>query len=244
MKTRLLFLAVLFTTSALLVNAQPPRQGQGRQMVSPEIRADRMAENLSLTDAQKSKVLELFKQEEAKTNALREEMKAMRERNETVSDAQREKMASLRKAHDAELEKIIGKEKFAQWQTQRAEQMQKMKEQRGQMGDKPQGRPMERPEARAERAEKIKEQFTPEKRAERLKTELGLSDAEKDALVQLFDAEKKKMTEDRKQKMEAMKKSHDAEVEKIIGKEKMAKYKELQKSRIDKAQKNRKVKQV
>jgi len=119
--------------------------------------------------------------------------------------------------------------------------MQKMKYQRAKMeGGAPEthNQPMNRPEMRAQKIEKIKEHSTPEKRAERLKTELGLTDNEKDALVQLFDAEKKKITDERKQKIEANRKLHDAEVEKIIGKEKMVKYKELQKNRIEKAQRN------
>ena len=259
MRTKLILCAMLFSASTLLLNAQPPRQhngngqgqgqgpGQNREMLTPETRADRMAKHLELTDAQKAKVLELFKQEDVKMKAMREEVKALREKNEKMSDAQREKFAAQRKAHEAELEKIVGQEKYAKLKVEREGQMQKMKEKRAHMEGNNAGAqrpPMHNPEARAQRAEKVKEHFTPEKRAERFKTELGLTDAEKDALVQLFQSEQKKMAEERKQKMEAAKKSHDAEVEKIIGKEKMAKYKELQKAKMDKVQKNRKVKQV
>lgn len=255
MKAKLILCALLFSAGTLFLNAQPPRQhnrdgngqgqGQNREMLTPEARADRMAQHLELTEAQKAKVLELFKQEDVKMKAMRDEVKALREKNEKMSDSQREKFAAQRKVQEAELEKIVGKEKYAKLQAEREGQMQKMKEKHGQMqGNRPEVNqpPMHNPEARAHKVEKIKEHFTPEKRAERLKTELGLTDAEKDALVQLFDAEHKKVAEERKQKMEAAIKSHDAEVEKIIGKEKMAKYIELQKVKIDKVQKIRKVK--
>lgn len=234
MKTRLLFFAVLFTTSALLVSAQPPRptgKGEGRVAVTPEMRAERMATKLALTDAQKAKVLELFKKEEVKKASLKEELKAQREKNEALSDAQKEKMAAFRKAQDAELEKIIGKEKMTQLQAERAGQMQKMKENHGR------GQLEGRPEANAAT---LKAKFTPEKRAERMKVELGLSDAEKDALVQLFNSQQNKVAEERKQKMELMKKAQDADIEKIIGKEKMAKYNELRKEKLEKAKKLRK----
>jgi len=256
MKAKLILCAVLMSAGSLVLNAQAPRQhngmgqgpGQNAEMVTPEARADRMAKHLELTAGQKAKVLELFKKQEMQMNAAREEMKKMREKNEKISDAQREKFAAQRKANDAELEKIIGAEKFAKLQAEREGQMQKMKEKRGQMqGNAPQGpnRPqMQNPEMRAKRAEKMKENFTPEMRAERLKTELGLTDAEKEALVQLFESEKKQIAEERKQKMDAMKLKHEAEMEKIIGKEKMAKYLELQKSRQEKAKKNRKQNEV
>lgn len=259
MKTKLILCALLFSASTLLLNAQPPRQhnranqqqGQGqvqnREMLTPEARADRMAKHLELTDAQKAKVLELFKEEDAKMKAMREEVKANREKGEKLSDAQREKFAAERKAHEEELSKIVGAEKYAKLQAERQVQMQKIKEKRANMRSNNSAlskNPMNRPEARAKRVEKIKENFTPEKRAERLKMELNLTDAEKDALVQLFNAEKKKIAEERKQHFEATKKSHDAEMEKIIGKEKMAKYKELQNSKVEKIQKNRKVKKV
>ena len=259
MKTKLFLAALLFTAGTFLLNAQPPRsgagagqgqgqgQGQGRNMATPEERANHITAELALTEAQKAKVLELFKQDEVKVKAFREELKSLREKNEKMSDAQREKYAAQRKAHDAELEKIIGTEKMTQWQTQHKADMQKMKGQQAQAKGKNHAANKSgehRPEMRAERAQKMKENFAPEKRAERLKAELGLSDAEKDALVKLFDAEQKKISEERKQKMEENRKLHDAEIEKIIGKEKMAKYKELQKSKIDKVKKNRAEKTV
>jgi len=255
MKTKLILCAVLFSAVTFFTNAQPPRQndrqgqghaqGQGRQMISPEMRAENMAKQLELTDAQKAKVTELFKKQEVQMNAMREEMRAARESNTANAEGIREKVAAQRKANDAELEKIIGKEKMAKWQAGRQQQMQSMNERRRHgNGVRPeqgmQRPPMNNQPGRAERMEKVKEKFTPEKRAERLKTELELTDAQKDALVQLFDVEQKKMAEERKQKMNALKKEHETEVEKIIGKEKMAKYKELQKNRKEKVQKMRK----
>jgi hypothetical protein len=272
MKTKLILCALFLSAGTLLLNAQPPRQhnrdgngqgqgqGQNREMVTPEARADRMAQHLELTDAQKAKVLELFKQEAVKMNALKEEVKGLRQKNEKVSEEQKAKFEALRKSQYAELEKIIGKEKIAKLQsnsTDKKQKMHKMEKMHAEMHNRmnmhqqpnrpmqPQmGNQMHQQGPKMGRMENIKEKFTPVRRAEYLKTELGLTDAEKDALVQLFDAEQKKIAEERKQKMEAAKKSHDAEVEKIIGKDKMAKYKELQKAKMDKVQKIRKVKQV
>jgi len=297
MKAKLILCAVLFSAGTLLLNAQAPRQhngagqgqrqgqgqgqeqgpGQNREMITPEARADRMAKHLELTDAQKAKVLELFKQDEVKLKAMREEAKAMREKNEKIGDAQREKFAAQQKANDVELEKIIGKEKFAKWQAERTQQMKKMKDNRGKNQNKQHGQSFNNQRSqnqnnqhaqvkhhaqmkhhaqivkkhlkhkqalRAQMAAKMKQHYSPAGRAERLKAELSLTDAEKDALAQLFESEQKKIAEERTQKMEAARKSHEAEMEKIIGKEKMAKYIELQKSKMDKAQKNRKTKQV
>jgi len=313
MKAKLILCAVLFSAGTLLLNAQAPRQhngagqgqrqgqgqgqeqgpGQNREMITPEARADRMAKHLELTDAQKAKVLELFKQDEVKLKAMREEAKAMREKNEKIGDAQREKFAAQQKANDVELEKIIGKEKFAKWQAERTQQMKKMKDNRGKNQNKQHGQSFNNQRGqnqnnqhgqsfnnqrsqnqnnqhaqvkhhaqmkhhaqivkkhlkhkqalRAQMAAKMKQHYSPAGRAERLKAELSLTDAEKDALAQLFESEQKKIAEERTQKMEAARKSHEAEMEKIIGKEKMAKYIELQKSKMDKAQKNRKTKQV
>lgn len=240
MKTRLLIFALVFAAGSLFVNAQPPRKGgkgDARPMATPEMRAEKMAQHLSLTNDQKVKVLELFKQEEKEMAVMRDEMKAMREKSEPIGPEQREKFVALRKKHDADLEKIIGNDKMKQLQAEREEQFGKMKENRALMQN---NRGFEPGRPDAGKMEKVREHFSAEKRAERMKAELGLSDSEKDALIQLFKSQEQKIAEERKQKIAAFKKEQDAEIEKIIGKEKMAKFNELRKDKVDKVKKMRK----
>ncbi len=261
MKTKLILCAMLFSAGTLFLNAQPPLQnnragqgqgqgqlqGQNRELLTPEARVDRMAKHLELTEAQKAKVLELCKQEDLKMEAMREEVKANSEKGKKLSDEHRQKFAAEKKSHDAALEKIIGAEKFTKWQADRTALMQKANYYRGNLNTnapRAQKSQINRYGMKANRQQNIKENLSPENRAARLKTELNLTDAEKDALVQLFISEQKKIAEERKQHIEATKKSHDAEMEKIIGKEKMTKYKEIQNSRIENAKKIRKAKQV
>jgi Spy/CpxP family protein refolding chaperone len=94
-------------------------------------RAEHMAKQLDLTADQKEKVQALFEQQDAK----RQEQVAMQQekREEMAQDraARRAEMMELRSKaiaeNDAELEKIIGKEKMEQWKTYRDEQIKKMR---------------------------------------------------------------------------------------------------------------------
>lgn len=83
-----------------------------RKMITPEKRAEMMAEQLQLTDAEKAKVQALFDKQQAKAKQRQDEMKNNR-------DEQRAKMDAERKAYETELIKIIGNEKFQQHQAQR-----------------------------------------------------------------------------------------------------------------------------
>jgi periplasmic protein CpxP/Spy len=94
------------------------RQGP-RQQVSAQVRAERMAKDLSLTDAEKAKVQEVYEKNDALFTKFRSEVSR-------ESPDFREKFKALRDAQDAELEKIIGKEKFQAWQKLQAERRQKM----------------------------------------------------------------------------------------------------------------------
>ena len=118
-------LIVLFTISLGLVSAMA-QQGRGRhadgrmKTEKPEMRseerrltaierADRMAKELDLTDQEKSEVAALFqKQDDAREKRMEER------RNQAA--AQKDDREAMRKANDAELEKIIGKEKFEQYE--------------------------------------------------------------------------------------------------------------------------------
>lgn len=233
----LLFTLALATISSFAIAQQGPnRQGGngGQNRMSAEARVEHMTKELALTDAEKSKVLELFKREEAKAAAMWEEIKKQRENGQQLGEEQRSKMQELRKANDLELEKIIGKEKFTKWQSIRSEQMKQMRERRGQNR---QGRP-DAPGMHMNK-EKAKEMMSAEKRAERLKQQLSLSDEQKVALEQLFTEQEQKMAEEKAQKIKGFKAENDAAIEKIIGKEKMEQYKKIRDEKVDKAKRMR-----
>ena len=94
------------------------RQGP-RQQASAQLRAERMAKDLSLTDAEKAKVQEVYEKNDVLFTKFRSEVSR-------ESPGFREKFKALRDAQDAELEKMIGKEKFQTWQKLQAERRQKM----------------------------------------------------------------------------------------------------------------------
>jgi hypothetical protein len=94
------------------------RQGP-RQQASAQLRAERMAKDLGLTDAEKAKVQEVYEKNDVLFTKFRSEVSR-------ESPDFREKFKALRDAQDAELEKIIGKEKFQTWQKLQAERRQKM----------------------------------------------------------------------------------------------------------------------
>lgn len=96
-------------------NNDSNRQRQAMNMTAKE-RADLMAKQLDLTADQKAKVEALYEKQDAKR---KEQMEKFREQSENATvDRQkaREEMRSLRekemKENQAELEKIIGKEKM------------------------------------------------------------------------------------------------------------------------------------
>lgn len=106
------------------------RGGQHQQMrekvathVTPQARAERMAKELELTDVEKAKVQELFEKQDAKR--VKHQADVDKKRGEF-----KEKFEAERKTQDAELEKIIGKEKFQKHETMRIERMEKMKQRR------------------------------------------------------------------------------------------------------------------
>lgn len=234
MKSKLFVMMAAIVLSASFLRAQegPDRRGGNGPRQTPEMRAEQMAKDLSLTNSEKAKVLQLFKSEEEKAMALREEMKKLRESGQHPGEDMRAKMQELRKANDAELTKILGAEKFEKWQSMRTEQMKQMRDGRG-----PQGPGMPQGPAREQMREKAKEMMNPEKRAEQLKNQLDLTNEQKEALVQLFTQQEQKISEERTQKMKEMKAENDAAIEKIIGKEKMAKFKELREDKVGKIKK-------
>lgn len=98
------------------------REGGGQRMqFTPKDRAERLAKQLELTEDEKAKVLELFEKQEANREKIRKE-------NQDVNTDWREKFQAQRKVEDAELEKIIGKEKFEKYLANRAEREKRMRE--------------------------------------------------------------------------------------------------------------------
>ena len=113
---------------------QQVRNGQGREggqrmQLTANDRAERLAKQLELTDVEKAKVLEMYEKQDANREKLR------KEKPEANTD-RRAQFEEQRKAEDAELEKIIGKEKFEKYLTIRAEREKSMRE-RGQNNNRP-----------------------------------------------------------------------------------------------------------
>lgn len=134
MKKYLMLALAAILCLGISVNAQdqqPRGGGQGgqRMQFTPKDRAERLAKQLDLTDDVKAKVLEMYVTQEANREKLRKE-------NQEVNTDRRAQFEAMRKTEDAELEKIIGKEKFEKYQAIRAEREQRMRD-RSQNPDRP-----------------------------------------------------------------------------------------------------------
>ncbi|MGI6073211.1 MAG: hypothetical protein ACOYEA_01030 [Fermentimonas sp.] len=90
-----------------------------------EARAENMAKQLDLTDSQKEQVSNLLKEQDKAREARMAEHRATNKRYRDMSQEERAKMQELRmkevEKNDADLEKIIGKDKMAQWKKYREE---------------------------------------------------------------------------------------------------------------------------
>lgn len=133
MKKYFMLALVAIFTIGLSMNAQNQRQpkGEGRhgdhnRKITPELRVEKMSKELNLTADEKAKVLQLFVQQEEKMKAIKAENEKLIEKKKAEVKERMEKFDAERKAQDAELEKIIGKEKFAKHQALRIEQLEKM----------------------------------------------------------------------------------------------------------------------
>lgn len=91
-----------------------------REMVSPEKRAERLAKELELNSTQTSDLKVFFEKQDAKRHQELENLKKLRaEMNE--------KKKAERKADEATLAKILGQEKYHQFELKRAERIGVMK---------------------------------------------------------------------------------------------------------------------
>lgn len=122
-KFLILALAAVFTIGLSAQNPERPRGGNNydRTQFTPEKRAERLAEQLGLTAEQKTQVTDMYK-------AQAEKREKDRNNSEMSREERREHFEAMRKAEDAELEKIIGKEKMELYLKQRAEREQRMRE--------------------------------------------------------------------------------------------------------------------
>ena len=193
-----------------------------RLRVSPQMRADKMAKKLGLTDAEKSKVEALFVKQDANRDQHEAEIKKVR-------DERMARFENERKAQDAELEKIIGNEKFQKLENERSERKAKMTERREGNQDRRVANRIHRKEYN--RIEST--QFSAQNRAEKMSKALGLTDAEKAKVQDLFEKQRakleqhlavvKKVKEEQKAQFAAERTSMNADLEKIIGTEKYQK---------------------
>ena len=109
----------IFSMSAMGLNQAPPQGGPGmRQQLPAKERAEIMAKDLSLSDADKAKVQAVFEKNDEKMTKFRADVQR---------DAPdfREKMMALREAQNADLIAVVGKEKFESYQKLEQERREK-----------------------------------------------------------------------------------------------------------------------
>ncbi|GAB1415075.1 hypothetical protein MASR2M117_04810 [Paludibacter sp.] len=137
----LLFVGMLTVSSVNLVHSQPRgkfanKPGVAAQQkpnqnapVTPEKRAEFLAKQLELSDAEKAKVQALFEKQDVKIKQRQEQMQKLREEHLAT-------METERKANEAELIKIIGNEKFQKMQAQKISRLERINK-RGRRGGMP-----------------------------------------------------------------------------------------------------------
>jgi len=120
---------------SLAVSAQdqtPPPVKDGHQKefkhdkkpkLSAQKRAGYLAVDLELTDAQRAKVQALYEKQDKAHEARQVEVQKLREQEKAKFEADH-------KANDAEMEKILGTEKFQQFKAKQAEREKKLNEKR------------------------------------------------------------------------------------------------------------------
>ena len=122
MKKYVLFIFTAAILFSMNIMAQAPQENKGeRKMPTAQMRAERLAKELSLTDDQKAKVQAVYEKNDAAFAKFREEVK----RDDPDF---RIKMKALRDAQNDELKEVLGAEKYAQLQKLNEERMQKMKD--------------------------------------------------------------------------------------------------------------------
>ncbi|MDP4238994.1 MAG: Spy/CpxP family protein refolding chaperone [Bacteroidota bacterium] len=85
------------------------KQTETTVVVSAKARAEKMAKDLKLTDAQKTQVTSLFTKQDASVAKLKAESKV-------GSADYKTKLAAIQKSGDEQIQNIVGKDKFQQYQ--------------------------------------------------------------------------------------------------------------------------------
>jgi len=201
--------------------------------VTAEKRAEKIAKVLVLTNTEKASVQALFEKQDAKRA---QHMAVVKK----VKDEQIAQLLTERKSMNADLEKIIGTEKYQKLESVRHDVKDRMLARReGNKGPHQAGEM-----AMKDRRQGIKAMITPEKRAEKMTKELGLTDAQKTDVQALFekqDAKRhqqmekvEKMRAELKAKFEAQHKENDEALSNIIGQDKFQKLQAMRSERKDK----------
>lgn len=144
MKKYVMLALVAIFTMSFAVNAQDrPQRGEGQRVqLTAKERAEHLAKQLELSDAQKAKIEALYEKQDKKREEMRAENQKLKEKKDQLVEDRKAKFEAQRKADDAELETIIGKEKMEKLQKIRAERQAKMQERRdnrpGGQGPRPQ----------------------------------------------------------------------------------------------------------
>ncbi|MBP6663135.1 MAG: hypothetical protein KA172_08635 [Paludibacter sp.] len=117
---KLILASVFIFSMTATAQQQTPPQGQFgmRQQLSAKERAENLAKDVSLTDAEKVKVEAVYAKNDTIFTKFRTEVSR-------DSPDFREKFKALRDAQDADLLAVIGKEKFEAFQKLQAERRQK-----------------------------------------------------------------------------------------------------------------------
>lgn len=134
---RIVLIAMMLLGIASLAQAQRgsgqrPSQAPGhqRQQMNPEQMADRqiqrLNEALTLSDAQKTKLKEIFKQNSEKQRELFSGMRGNGEQGDR--DKMREKMNEFRKKQDEQIKAILTKDQLPKYEKYLKEREAKMKE--------------------------------------------------------------------------------------------------------------------
>lgn len=142
-------LAMLVVATAFMfgitLNAQnqngPNRQNCSRsefkknhnQMATPQMRADRLAKELELNETETAKVKALIEKQDAARIKDMDEMQKVRKEFRAKAEKQKN-------ANEAELEKIIGKEKFEKMLAKRTERIEMAKQKKGMMNERREGK--------------------------------------------------------------------------------------------------------
>ena len=109
--TSFMFSASIMAQTSVLNKVKDSKEvKQGETTISSaKARAEKMAKDLKLTDAQKTQVTSILTKQDASIAKLNSDEKV-------GSEAYKTKLATIQKSGDTELQNIIGKDKFQQYQ--------------------------------------------------------------------------------------------------------------------------------